>query len=147
MVLALFVFLALVIMDTFNRFPSVWLYIVLLDLHFQLSRVGLAAAAIMTAIGVYTGIIRKGDVTPIFRSATYVIVATMLMQAILGLVMIFQDGRPAQDVHYIYGAATVLVLPLFIFIEVTAKKRPAMGSYIWGFTLLLGIIVRSIMTG
>jgi hypothetical protein len=50
-------------------------------------------------------------------------------------------------VHLIYGLAAVLALPFFIFVEVTAKKRPAMGSYIWGFAILAGVLIRSIMTG
>jgi hypothetical protein len=41
----------------------------------------------------------------------------------------------------------VLTLPFFIFVETTAKKRPAMGSYIWGFALLVGVVLRSIATG
>jgi hypothetical protein len=41
----------------------------------------------------------------------------------------------------------LLSLPFFIFVETTAKKRPAMGSYIWAFTLMIAIFVRSIMTG
>ncbi len=147
LVLGLVAFLALVIYDTSQRFPQVWLYIVLLDLHFQLSRLGLAAAGVMAALGVYVGIIRKGDVTPLYRSATYVVFGTIILQAILGLVMYSQGGRPMQDVHLIYGMASVLALPFFIFVEVTAKKRPAMGSYIWGFSLLAGVILRSIMTG
>ena len=41
----------------------------------------------------------------------------------------------------------VLALPFFIFVEVTAKKRPAMGSYMWGFAVLAGILIRGILTG
>lgn len=147
MILALFLFVALVLLDTFNRFPSVWLYIILLDLHFQLSRLGLAAAGVMGVLAVYIGIIRKGDVTPLFRSATWVIVLTLLLQALTGVAMVTQDGQPAQEAHYVYGVGAVLVLPFFIFVEMTARKRPAMGSYIWGFALLLGILLRSSMTG
>lgn len=145
--LALLGFLMLVIVNTVQRFPQVWLYIILLDLHFHLSRLELAVAGVMAALGVAIGMVRKGDVTPLFRTATYIIFGTMLLQSAIGGAMYLQGGRPAQDVHYIYGMASVLALPFFIFVEVTAKKRPAMGSYIWGFTLLLGVIIRSIMTG
>src|SRR5690606_38893600 len=94
------------------------------------------------------GIVRKGDVTPWFRRGTFVVVGTMLIQALIGAVMMFGMGiEPGAPEHVIYGVGTVLALPFFIFVETTAKKRPAMGSYIWGFTLLLGVIVRSISTG
>ena len=147
LILLLVGFMGLVILNTFQRYPQIWLYIILLDLHYHLSRLGLAAAAVMAALGAYIGIIRKGDVTPLFRAATYVIVITMLLQAMVGIIMVTQGGSPAGEAHYFYGAASVLVLPFFIFIEVTAKKRPAMDSYLWGFALLLGIIIRSAMTG
>lgn len=145
--LALPVFIAIVIVDTFRRFPQVWLYILLLDLHFQLSRLGLAVAGVMAALAAYIGIRRKGDVTPLFRATTYIVFGTMLLQSLIGLMMYALGGRPLEEVHYIYGMASVLALPFFIFVEVTAKKRPAMGSYIWGFTLLAGVLIRSIMTG
>lgn len=141
-------FVLLVVIDTFTSVPNPWLYLFLFRVHDQLARLGLALALVMLALAVYIGIIRKGDVTPIFRRATYIIFGTMLVQALIGAAMyLFFSGRPAEEVHLIYGAGVVLALPFFIFVETTAQKRPAMGSYIWGFTLLAGIIVRSIMTG
>ena len=147
MALGLLAFLALVVVDTLRRYPSPWLFIFLHDLHFQLSRAGLIVATLMMVIGIYIGIVRKRDVTPLFRSATYFIVATMLLESLIGLVMLTQNAHPREDVHFIYGMAAVLALPFFIFVETTAQKRPAMGSYIWGFALLAGVIVRSMMTG
>lgn len=146
-VLGLLAFIVVVIVDTFVRYPQIWLYIILRDLHFQLSRLGLVIAASMAALAAYIGIRRKGDVTPLFRAATYIVVGLMVLQSFVGALMFLQGGRPLEDVHFIYGMASVLALPFFIFVEVTAKKRPAMGSYIWGFSLLAGVIIRSIMTG
>ncbi|MCY4024351.1 MAG: hypothetical protein OXF32_12985 [Anaerolineaceae bacterium] len=116
-------------------------------LHDQLGRAGLVVALLMTAQAVRVGILRKADVTPRFRAATMLVFGTMLLQALLGLPMYASGLRPAQDVHIIYGMATVLALPFFMFVEMTARKRPAMGSYIWGFGLLAGIALRSILTG
>lgn len=146
-VLALLAFIVIVIVDTLRRDPQAQLYVVLRDLHFQVSRLGLVIAASLAALAAHIGIRRKGDVTPLFRAATYIIVGLMLLQSSFGALMFLQGGRPREDVHYIYGMASVLALPFFIFVEVTAKKRPAMGSYIWGFALLAGVILRSIMTG
>jgi hypothetical protein len=86
-------------------------------------------------------------VTAHYRRAVYTVAGVMLAQSLLGLVMYIMGGRPYQDVHLIYGLGAVLALPFFIFVEVTAKKRPAMGSYMWGFAVLAGILVRGIMTG
>ncbi|MDX1991181.1 MAG: hypothetical protein SF029_02245 [bacterium] len=122
-------------------------YALLREVHYLLSRAGLIVAGVMLAIAVYIGLIRHGDVTPWFRSATYTIFAFMLMQGLIGGVMWLMGGRPGQEVHLIYGYGVVLSLPFFIFVETTARKRPAMGSYIWGFTLMAAIIVRTITTG
>lgn len=122
-------------------------YDLLKDVHYLLSRAGLVVAGLMLACAVYIGLIRHGDVTPWFRRITYTIVAFMVLQGSIGGVLWLMGGRPGEEVHLIYGYGVVLSLPFFIFVEVTAKKRPAMGSYIWGFTMLAAIIVRSIMTG
>lgn len=146
-ILVLF-FISVVITNSVSSVPSIWPFLILHNLHYHLARFGLALALVMAAIAVYIGIIRKGDVTPLFRRAAYVIFGTMLIEALIGLSMyVFFSARPGQDVHLIYGMGSVLSLPFFIFVESTAKKRPAMGSYIWGFTLLAGIILRALMTG
>lgn len=141
-------FLALVTANTVSSEPQVWPYLIFHDWHYHLARFALALALVMTGVAVYIGIVRKDDVTPLFRRATYVIFGTMILESLIGLAMyVGFSGRPAQEVHLIYGLGTVLSLPFFIFVETTAKKRPAMGSYIWGFVLLAGIIFRSILTG
>lgn len=123
-------------------------YSVLKGVHFHLSRYGLIVGIAMLIIAIVIGIVRKGDVTPWFRRGTYVVVGTMLVQAVLGAIMMFGYGvQPGAPEHIIYGFGSVLALPFFIFVETTAKKRPAMGSYIWGFTLLLGVLIRAIGTG
>jgi hypothetical protein len=122
-------------------------YAALREWHYWLSRIGLAAAAIMLGLAVRIGLGLHGDVTPWFRSITYTIAAFMLLQGAIGGVMYMMGGRAGQEVHLIYGYGVVLSLPFFAFVEVTAKKRPAMGSYIWGFTMLAAIIVRCITTG
>ncbi len=136
-----------VALDTVRRVPQVWTYILPFDLHYQFARYGLALALLMAGIAVYIGIVRQGDVTPWFRRGVYIVFGTVLFQGAVGLLMYLNGTRPAQDVHLIYGAGALLALPFFIFVETTAKKRPAMGSYIWGFALLAGILLRGIMTG
>ncbi len=123
------------------------LYPLFTTIHYWISRVGLLVAVGMFILGLYIGLVRKGDVTPYYRKAVYIIAGVMLAQSLLGLIMYIIGGRPFEEVHLIYGVGAVLSLPFFIFVEVTAKKRPAMGSYMWGFAVLAGILVRSIMTG
>lgn len=123
------------------------LYPLLLSLHYWISRIGLAVALLMFATGFFIAILQHGDVTRYYRRAVYTVAGVMLAQSLLGLLMYATGARPAEEVHLIYGMGSVLALPFFIFVEVTAKKRPAMGSYLWGFAVLAGILIRSIMTG
>ncbi len=117
-------------------------------LHYWLSRASLLMALLMLGAAVYIGLVRHGDVTPLFRRATYTIVGFMFIEALIGLAMYALIGaRPYDEVHLIYGMGAVLSLPFFIYVETTARKRPAMGSYIWGFAILTAIIVRLYMTG
>jgi heme A synthase len=123
------------------------LYPFLKESHYWLSRIGLIAGMIMLIIAVYIGLIRHGDVTIWFRRGVYAVLGLMGIEALIGLIMYAAGGRPFEEVHLIYGAGAVLALPFFVFVERTAKKRPAMGSYIWGFALMAAIILRAIMTG
>lgn len=141
-------FIAIVAIDFIARFPDAGVYPVLKHLHYNLSRYGLIVSGVMLVIAIVIGIFRKGDVTPWFRRGVLVVVATMLIQVLIGLYLMYglniPSGRPE---HIIYGFGALLSLPFFVFVEVTAKKRPAMGSYIWGFALMLGILIRAIGTG
>lgn len=115
--------------------------------HRELGRLLLGLALIMAFVGSYIGLLRRGDVRPWYRRLTYAIILWVVIQGVIGAALWFLGGRPGEDVHIIYGFGAALALPFFAFVEVTAQKRPAMGSYIWGFTLLLGILLRSLLTG
>src|SRR5688572_1697638 len=116
------------------------MYSLLLDLHYWMGRIGLVVALVMLVAAVYIGLIRHGDVTQAFRRETYAVFGFIAFEALIGLAMYQLGGRPGQDVHLIYGMGATLSLPFFIYVERTARKRPAMGSYIWGFALLMGIV-------
>ncbi|MBK9125204.1 MAG: hypothetical protein IPM16_19060 [Chloroflexi bacterium] len=141
-------FIVVAIIDAVSRFGELNAYLVTRAVHYQLSRYGLIAAAVMGIVAFVLGVVRKDDVTPWFRRGAYVVFGSMLLQAILGFVLLLVFGvQPGQPEHIVYGIATAACLPFFIFVETTAKKRPAMGSYIWAFVLLAGVVVRAIGTG
>ena len=146
--LALAAFFVLALVDAFTRYDSPDALTLLRHLHSHFGRFTLAVAVFMFGIGAYIGLVRHADVTPYFRRGTYICLGMMLLESLMGAVMYFVIGaRPYQEVHLIYGAGTILALPFFIFVETTAPKRPAMGSYLWGFGLLAGIIIRCLQTG
>jgi hypothetical protein len=123
------------------------LYPLLDQAHFWLSRLILLVAVIMFALAIYIGLVRRGDVSHIFRLGVYLVTGIVVLEALIGLVMYGMGGRAYEEVHLVYGLGSLLALPFFIFVETTAKKRPAMGSYMWGFALLAGVVIRSILTG
>jgi hypothetical protein len=124
------------------------LYPFLREVHFWISRAALVVGVLMALAAITIGLIQKRDVTPLFRRTVYAVVALMVIEALIGLLMYAGIGaRPHDEVHLIYGLGTVLALPFFIYVETTARKRPAMASYIWGFITLSLILLRAIMTG
>jgi heme A synthase len=126
--------------------PYHW-YPYLDQLHYYFSRATLIIALCMFALAIYIGLIRRRDVTRWYRRIVYAVTGFVVIQSILGLLMYAMGGRPYEEVHLAYGLGALLALPFFIFVETTAKKRPAMGSYMWAFALLVGIIIRTISTG
>jgi hypothetical protein len=123
-------------------------YLLLKTLHHTLAWTAVYVGLLMFVIGVAIGIGQKRDVTRLFRRTVYFIAGTVFVQMLIGVLMWFGVGvRPSSESHWIYGVATAAVLPFFAFIEVTAEKRPAMGSYLWGFGMLVAIGFRSILTG
>ncbi len=126
--------------------PSI--YLVLIVVHNHLGRFALFLATMMFILALYIGLARHADVTPYFRRGVYIMVGLIVLESLFGGVLyVVMGARPGDEVHLIYGAGTILALPFFIFVERTATRRPAMGSYMWGFGLLAGIIIRCIMTG
>ena len=123
------------------------LYPLLHETHYWLSRLGLIVGLMMLVVAIYIGLIRHGDASRTFRRGVYAVIAFMVLQTLVGLAMYVMGFRPAEEVHLIYGLGALLSLPFFVYVETTARKRPAMGSYIWGFLLLAAIILRAIMTG
>jgi hypothetical protein len=123
-------------------------YLVLSTLHYYIGWTGVYVGALMFGIGVYIGVVQKRDVTVLFRRTVFFIAGTMIVQVLLGVIL--WHGlrvRPEAEVHWIYGVGTAAALPFFAFIEMTAQKRPSMGSYIWGFGMLVAVGFRSILTG
>ena len=142
------VFLVLCGVYAVSTYGTASLYLLLDTMHLYFGYFALFTSVVMLGLSLYIGLRRHADVSPYFRRATYVVFGMMLVQGALGLTMVLGfNVQPGEDVHYIYAAGTIAALPFFIFVEKTAEKRPSMGSYMWGFALLAGIIIRCITTG
>ncbi|MEO0561405.1 MAG: hypothetical protein AAF125_04800 [Chloroflexota bacterium] len=117
-------------------------------LHYNIAWTGVYVGALMFGIGLVIAVVKKRDVTVLYRRTVYFIAGTMVVQALIGTYLWVAVGaRPNAEVHWIYGLGTAIALPFFAFIEITAEKRPSMGSYVWGFGMLVAVGFRSILTG
>lgn len=110
------------------------LYPLIAGLHYWISRIGLAAAVGMFALGIFIGLVRHGDVTHYYRRAVYTVAGVMVLQSVIGLAMYFMGARPAEDVHFIYGMGTVLALP-FSFLWKSPPKNVRRWAVICGASL------------
>lgn len=123
------------------------MYDVILSVHYVLSRLLLISGLSLFLIALIQAQ-RKKDAQPWLRKLTYVITGIITLQASLGFIMYFDGGRPLDpDIHMVYGIGAMLVLPFFVYVEMTAEKRPAIGSYVLAGLILAGLIARGILTG
>ncbi|MHB8490437.1 MAG: hypothetical protein ACYDCS_14135 [Candidatus Dormibacteria bacterium] len=79
----------------------------------------------------------------------YLILATgvVALQAAVGLVLVLTGSRPAQLLHWFYGAATLVALPLTAWI---GRRRPARAEQLWivgGAVATFLFALRAIATG
>ena len=82
---------------------------------------------------------RKPD--RIFRIATYVAIATMLIQVTLGFLTYGQGFRPGNDFHLFYGFVILFTLAFAYIYRTQLEKRPALA---WGLLLfVMGLGLRA----
>jgi heme A synthase len=118
-----------------------------LTLHHYLSRLIPLTALILLILGLGLTLSKK-DVTPWLRTLAYALSGLIFLQAILGTTLYVRGSRALEpDIHLVYGLGISLLMPFFIYVERTAEKRPAVGSFIIGALLVVGMSFRSILTG
>ena len=90
--------------------------------------------------------IRRRDLTPQYWGALAIVALIFVLQAALGVVMLFQGRIAVRAVHYLYGALGVITLPaVFAFTRVRSTYREAL---FYGLTLLFlsGVVLRATIT-
>lgn len=72
------------------------------------------AVVVVAAVGALLVLLarRRSDLVPTVRVFVRLCALTALLQAVIGLVLLAAGHRPAQGIHFFYGAATVLPIPL-----------------------------------
>ncbi len=79
----------------------------------------------------------------------YLILASgvVALQAVVGLVLVLTGSRPAQIIHWFYGGATLVALPLCAWI---GRSRPENQERLWlvgGAVATFLFAVRAVTTG
>jgi heme A synthase len=115
------------------------------ELHTLIARALVLYFAVVGLWGLFLGI-RKASLGPAFRGALIIGVGLSIVQAIVGLSLVATGLRPADNLHYLYGASVILTLPLVTSYIVDKKfSRPL--AYGLASLFMAGLAIRAITTG
>jgi heme A synthase len=96
--------------------------------------------------GVFLGAVRKSGMTPGYRGALGIGVGLGVVQALVGLYLVVTGLRPADNLHFLYGATVILTLPLVMSYIVDKKiSRPL--AFGLACLFMAGLAIRAITTG
>ncbi len=106
----------------------------------------LTVVAAVGALAAIAGLVRP-RILPLVRLYLRVMIALVGVQVAIGLVLVATGDRPQQLIHWFYGAATLLTLPLAMLI---GKRLGGREEQIWlagGAVLTLLFALRALATG
>jgi heme A synthase len=111
-------------------------------------RYGLVLTVVIAIGGVaaIVGVLRAGTM-PWVRLYLRAVIALVVVQVAIGIVLVATGDRPQQLIHWFYGAATLLTLPLAMLI---GKRLGGREERIWlagGAVMTLLFALRAIATG
>jgi len=110
---------------------------------FGLAVLVLAAAGAILAI---LGLLRPRFM-PAVRIYLRVILAVVAIQVLIGLVLVVTGSRPHEVLHWLYGAATLVTIPIAV---VVGRRLGGRDEQIWlagGAVLTVLFALRAIATG
>jgi hypothetical protein len=104
---------------------------------------------VVAALGAIAAIVSlfRPRLLPAVRLYLRLTVAVVAVQVVIGLVLVATGDRPAQILHWLYGAATLLTLPLAMWI---GGKLGGREQHVWlvgGAVLTVLFAFRALATG
>jgi heme A synthase len=101
-----------------------------------------------TVVGLWGVIlaVRKAELSSALRGALIIGVVLGIGQAIVGLGLLVSGLRPADDLHFLYGASVILTLPL-VASYIIDKKVSRVLAYSLASLFMAGLALRAITTG
>ncbi|HEY6468610.1 MAG TPA: hypothetical protein VI434_02485 [Candidatus Dormibacteraeota bacterium] len=101
-----------------------------------------AGGAIATIIGLF-----RPHILATVRVYLILTSGVVALQAVVGLVLVLTGSRPAELIHWFYGGATLIALPLCAWI---GRRRSATQERIWlvgGAVATFLFAIRALTTG
>jgi hypothetical protein len=108
--------------------------------------VAVTVVALVGAVGAIISLFRP-HILPALRIYFRATIAVVAIQVVIGLVLVVTGNHPHELIHWFYGAATLLTLPLAMSIGRTMQVRE---QHIWllgGALLTMLFALRAMGTG
>jgi heme A synthase len=106
----------------------------------------LTVLALLGAVAAIAGLLRP-RLLPLIRRYLQVMIALVAVQVAIGLVLVATGDRPQQLIHWFYGAATLVTLPIAMLI---GKRFGGREEQIWlagGAVMTVLFALRALATG
>ena len=117
----------------------------LVALHLALGFGLLALLAVVVAMAVPAAV--RGKPPPArYRTLQRVAAAGILSELVIGLALLAVQLRPRDNLHVVYAAAAVLVMPVARLLVRTDRGKARLYQ-VGGSILLLGVLFRLVTTG
>jgi hypothetical protein len=104
---------------------------------------------IVAAVGAIAAIgsLVRPKLLPVVRVYLRVSVAVIAVQVLIGVVLVATGSRPSQILHWLYGAATLITLPLAVWLGGKLGRREQHIWLVGGAILTVLFAFRAMATG
>jgi hypothetical protein len=116
------------------------------EFHGRLAITALIFCGIMAVWGLFRFFLKRG-VSSGYWGAVIVAEVVILGEGLLGIYLWFIGQRPERSIHWLYGAALALAMPLVYTATKGRQDRPEMLLYGVGFLVMFFLVLRAMVTG
>ena len=116
------------------------------EVHSRLANTALLFCAIMAVWGLWRFFRRQG-VDGSFWGALIIAELLILAQGGTGAYLWISGLRPVRNLHLLYGIVSALAVPLVYVFTKGRDERPEVLMYGVAFLILIGLLLRAMVTG
>lgn len=102
---------------------------------------------IIAAVWGVVSFVRRSGVGGSYRGTLLIGEGMLVFEAILGMALFVTGHRPAESLHFLYGALAPVILPLSLSVARTRPTRQRPLVYGIAALLIVGLVIRAIVTG